>query len=88
MSRPIRVLQLLVSTSPGGGPKHVYDLARNLAKREFEFMVGAPRDGIFFERFQELGIPVAEIPLGRVGIRQLFAHDPNGVKIEINVAPA
>ena len=73
MSRPIRVLQLLVSTSPGGGPKHVYDLVRNLAKREFEFMVGAPRDGIFFERFQELGIPVAEIPLGRVGIRQLFA---------------
>ena len=73
MRRPIRVLQLLVSTSPGGGPKHVYDLVRNLAKREFEFMVGAPRDGIFFERFQELGIPVAEIPLGRVGIRQLFA---------------
>ena len=73
MSRPIRVLQLLVSTSPGGGPKHVYDLVRHLSKSEFEFMVGAPRDGIFFERFQELGIPVAEIPLGRVGIRQLFA---------------
>jgi glycosyltransferase involved in cell wall biosynthesis len=36
-------------------------------------MVGAPRDGIFFERFQELGIPVTEIPLGQVGIRQLFA---------------
>ena len=73
MRRPIRVLQLLVSTSPGGGPRHVYDLVRHLSKSEFEFMVGAPRDGIFFERFQELGIPVAEIPLGHVGIRQLFA---------------
>jgi glycosyltransferase involved in cell wall biosynthesis len=73
MRRPIRVLQLLVSTSPGGGPKHVYDLVRNLSKNEFEFMVGAPRDGIFFERFKELGIPVTEIPLGRVGIRQLVA---------------
>lgn len=73
MRRPIRVLQLLVSTSPGGGPKHVYDLVRHLSKSEFEFMVGAPRDGIFFERFQELGIPVAEIPLGYLGIRQLFA---------------
>lgn len=73
MRRPIRVLQLLVSTSPGGGPKHVYDLVRHLSNREFEFMVGAPRDGIFFERFQELGIPVTEIPLGRVAIRQLFA---------------
>ena len=73
MRRPIRVLQLLVSTSPGGGPRHVYDLVRNLSRSEFEFMVGAPRDGIFFERFQELGIPVTEIPLGQVGIRQLFA---------------
>lgn len=73
MTRPIRVLQLLVSTSPGGGPRHVYDLVRNLSKSEFEFMVGAPRDGIFFERFKELAIPVTEIPLGRVGIRQLVA---------------
>ena len=73
MRRPIRVLQLLVSTSPGGGPRHVYDLVRNLSRSEFEFMVGAPRDGIFFERFQELGIPVTEIPLGQVGIHQLFA---------------
>jgi glycosyltransferase involved in cell wall biosynthesis len=73
MRLPIRVLHLLVSTSPGGGPKHVYDLVRHLSKSEFEFMVGAPRDGIFFERFQELGIPVTEIPLGHVGIRQLFA---------------
>jgi glycosyltransferase involved in cell wall biosynthesis len=73
MRRQIRILQLLVTTSPGGGPKHVYDLVRHLSKSEFEFMVAAPRDGIFFERFQELGIPVAEIPLAYVGIRQLFA---------------
>jgi hypothetical protein len=37
-------------------------------------MVGAPRDGIFFERFQELGIPVVEIPLSYVGVCQLFAN--------------
>ena len=73
MTRPIRVLQLLVSTSPGGGPKHVYDLVRHLPKGEFEFVVGAPRDGIFFERFQALGVPVVEIPFGYIEVRQLFA---------------
>jgi len=73
MTRPIRVLQLLVTTSPGGGPKHVYDLVRHLPKGEFEFVVGAPRDGIFFERFQALGVPVVEIPFGHIGLRQLFA---------------
>lgn len=73
MSRPIRILQLLVTTSPGGGPQHVYDLVRNLPRTDFDFVVGSPRDGIFFERFSALGVPVVEIPFGSVGIRQLFA---------------
>jgi glycosyltransferase involved in cell wall biosynthesis len=71
MSRPIRVLHLLVTTSPGGGPKHVYDLVRFLPRGEFEVVVAAPRDGIFFERFRDLDIAVAELPLSRLGARHL-----------------
>jgi glycosyltransferase involved in cell wall biosynthesis len=69
--RPIRVLHLLVTTSPGGGPKHVFDLVRHLPRDEFEVMVAAPRDGVFFERFEELGVPLMELPLGRLGVRHL-----------------
>lgn len=66
---PIRVLELLVTTSPGGGPRHVWDLARHLARDEFELIIGAPRDGVFFDRFRELGLPVVELPLRRLGAR-------------------
>ena len=69
MTRPIRVLELLVTTSPGGGPKHVWDLVRRLPRSEFELVVGAPRDGIFFDRFRDLGIEVVELPLRRLSAR-------------------
>ena len=36
VTRRIRVLELLVSAIPGGGPRHVYDLVRHLPKDEFE----------------------------------------------------
>ncbi len=65
-----------MTTSPGGGPKHVYDLVRHLPKDEFEFVIGAPRDGIFFDRFRDLGLQVVEFPLRQLGGRHflLAAH--------------
>ena len=71
MTRPVHVLHLLVTTSPGGGPKHVYDLVRHLSGDEFEVVVAAPRDGIFFDRFRDLGVPMVELPLSRLGVRHL-----------------
>ena len=71
MTRPIRVLHLLVTTSPGGGPKHVYDLVRHLPRDQFETVVAAPRDGVFFDRFQDLGGDLVELPLSRLGVRHL-----------------
>jgi glycosyltransferase involved in cell wall biosynthesis len=62
---------MLVTTSPGGGPKHVYDLVRHLPEDEFEVVVAAPRDGIFFDRFRELGVKMVELPLSRLGVRHL-----------------
>ena len=69
--RPARLLHLLVTTSPGGGPKHVFDLVRNLPRDEFEVVVAAPRDGVFFDRFRELGVIMVELPLSRLGVRHL-----------------
>jgi glycosyltransferase involved in cell wall biosynthesis len=68
---PIRVLHLLVTTSPGGGPKHVYDLVRCLPRDEFQVVVAGPRDGVFFDRFRELGVTMVELPLSRLGARHL-----------------
>ena len=72
MSGRICVLELLPTSTPGGGPKHVYDLVRELPRDEFEVVVGAPRDGIFFERFQALGLRVVEFPRRRLGLGHLL----------------
>jgi glycosyltransferase involved in cell wall biosynthesis len=69
--RRTRLLHLLVTTSPGGGPKHVFDLVRNLPRDEFDVVVAAPRDGVFFDRFRDLGVTMVELPLSRLGVRHL-----------------
>lgn len=67
----IRVLEILVTTVPGGGPKQVYDLVRHLPKEEFDIVAAAPADGPFFDRFRGLGLTVVEIATHRVGVRPL-----------------
>jgi catechol 2,3-dioxygenase-like lactoylglutathione lyase family enzyme len=39
-------------------------------------------------RFSTLGIPFREAVIPRDGTRQLFVHDPDDVKIELNFDPA
>src|SRR5262249_25521014 len=56
---------------PGGAPKPVLDLVRKLRADGFEVIIAAPRDGVFFDRFSELGISMVELPLSRLGIHHL-----------------
>lgn len=62
----IRVLELLTTTAPGGGPRQVYDLVRHLPAGEFEVFIAGPRDGAFFERFRDLGLTVTEVGVNRL----------------------
>jgi glycosyltransferase involved in cell wall biosynthesis len=70
--RPLRVLELLTSTTIGGGPKHVYDLVTRLPAAEFTPLVAAPRDGSYFDGFLQAGIRTTELPLNR--LRPLTLH--------------
>src|SRR4030095_810395 len=84
---PFRVLELLVTASPGGGPRHVWDLARRIPNDEFELIIGAPRDGGVFARFRERGLSMVELPIRRLGARHfaltrrmVAPEDPAGVR--------
>ena len=57
----IPVLQLLVSTAAGGGPRHVFDLATGLRARGFDPIVAGPRDGPLFEEFRAAGFTTIEL---------------------------
>ena len=62
---PGRVLQLVVSTQPGGGPQHVLALTGWLRATGWRCLVAGPRDGALFERFVESGVETVELATNR-----------------------
>ena len=52
------ILQVLVSTQPGGGPQHVLAVTAGLRARGWSFIVAGPRDGVLFERFTPAAVEV------------------------------
>src|SRR5262249_23638113 len=62
---PGPVLELGVSTQPGGGPQHVLTVATWLQARRWRPIVAAPRDGALFDRFRASGIEIVELATHR-----------------------
>jgi glycosyltransferase involved in cell wall biosynthesis len=62
----IRVLQLLTSTAPGGGPRQVFDLVRHLPADEFSVSVAGPWDQRFAADLHALGIELVEVAVDKV----------------------
>ncbi len=51
----------------------MYDLVRHLPKEEFQIVAAGPRTGVFFERLQELGVTMVELPIRRLGVHHLLS---------------
>jgi glycosyltransferase involved in cell wall biosynthesis len=62
----VPVLEVLVSTRPGGGPQHVLALATGLRARGWRPIVAGPRDGALFDRFAEAGVEIVEARTDRL----------------------
>ena len=62
----IRVLQLLTSTAPGGGPRQVFDLVRHLSTDEFSVSVAGPWDQRFAADLRALGIELVAVAVDSV----------------------
>jgi glycosyltransferase involved in cell wall biosynthesis len=57
----IRVLQVLTTTAPGGGPRQVFHLVRHLPADEFSLSVAGPRDQRFAAELRTIGVELAEV---------------------------
>jgi glycosyltransferase involved in cell wall biosynthesis len=66
MTPPGPILEIVVSTRPGGGPQHVALLARWLLRRGWQPIVAGPADGALFDDFAEGGIETVELPTNRL----------------------
>ena len=64
-----RVLMITASASYGGGPQHVYDLAKSL-RNEVCVYIACPRQEPFYEKFQDvIDGELVEIPVRRFSLR-------------------
>ena len=63
---PGPILQLLVSTRPGGGPQHVALLGRGLLARGWQPIVAGPADGVLFDGLAKAGIETVELATNRL----------------------
>ncbi len=68
---PIRVLELLVSTEPGGGPAHVRDLAASLSREGFDLTVAGPPGGRAQPLFEALDVPFVPVATDRLRLTTL-----------------
>ena len=69
MGRPLRVLELLVSTGLGGGPAQVREVVARLPREEFAVTVAGPTGGAHGGVFAESGTRVVGIGTDRIGRR-------------------
>jgi glycosyltransferase involved in cell wall biosynthesis len=65
MTPPGPILQVLVSTRPGGGPQHVALVARWLQARGWQPIVAGPADGVLFDDFVKMGIETVPLATNR-----------------------
>jgi glycosyltransferase involved in cell wall biosynthesis len=63
---PIPILQVLVSTRPGGGPQHVLAVALGLRARGWRPIVAGPADGTMFASFREGGLETVALRADRL----------------------
>jgi len=69
VARPLRVLELLVSTDLGGGPAQVREVVARLPREEFAVTVAGPAGGAHGGVFVESGARVVGIGTDRIGPR-------------------
>lgn len=67
----VAVLELLVSTRPGGGPQHVLTLATGLARHGFAPIVGGPGGGVVLDRLAGAGVETVELATDRLRVGTL-----------------
>jgi glycosyltransferase involved in cell wall biosynthesis len=66
VTEPLTVVQVLVSTRPGGGPQHVLAASLGLRARGWRPIVAGPAGGAMFERFREAGLETVALRADRL----------------------
>ena len=51
-----KIFHISGTTMPGGGPEHIFQLLKRLNQNEWEILICTLKDGLYWEKFNSLGI--------------------------------
>lgn len=67
-----KICHISGTTLPGGGPEHIYQLLKRLNQRDWDVIVCTSQDGLYWEKFNSLGIKTYNLVLRKISLDTPF----------------
>ena len=64
-----KIFHISGTTIPGGGPEHIFQLLKRLNENEWEVVICTSKDGLYWEKFNSLGIKTYNLALRILSIK-------------------
>ena len=60
------------TTTPGGGPEHIFQLIKRLNQNEWEVVICTLKDGLYWEKFKSLNIKTYNLSLRIISLKTAY----------------
>ena len=67
-----KVFHISGTTIPGGGPEHIFQLFKRLNENEWEIVICTAKDGLYWEKFNSLGIKTYNLSFRVLSIKSAW----------------
>ena len=64
-----KIFHISGTTIPGGGPEHIFQLLKRLNENEWKIVICTSKDGLYWEKFNSLGIKTYNLALRILSIK-------------------
>ena len=64
-----KILHISGTTIAGGGPEHIFQLLKRLNQNEWEIIICTLNDGLYWKKFNSLGIKTYNLPLRIISLK-------------------
>jgi len=67
-----KIFHISGTTMPGGGPEHIFQLLKRLNQNEWEILICTLKDGLYWEKFNSLGIKTYNLALRILSLKTAY----------------
>ena len=67
-----KIIHISGTTIAGGGPEHIFQLLKRLNQNEWEIIICTLNDGLYWKKFNSLGIKTYNLTLRILSLKTAF----------------